>query len=372
MSGKKKASVNKNLTKVYDSFSGMGQELQFLNAVLSFLNKKSSYLAIPGVSKQVLQIVHNHIDIAKKIEIREQNLNKKKNKNKNANNKKKAVNKAKEMTESQSPESASSANSNTKKEADIDINISNNNDNDNDTSNTDDNKETDSQIASVAKDSDNNSNNDKASVEMNVEERVEIDENTVAPLGNGGTTGKYVWTQTLATVDILIDIDCNLRGKQLNISIKKKKLFVAVRGQESNAIIDGALHEPVDVEDSSWMLDKEYGKTTKTLCITLQKKSGMNWWSRVIVGDPEIDTKLIEPENSKLQDLDSDTRKTVEQMMFDQRQKMKGLPTSKELQQSDILERFKAQHPEMDFSNCKMGGAGFGGGGFPGGGFPGQ
>ncbi|KAK3000296.1 hypothetical protein RJ639_020996 [Escallonia herrerae] len=177
--------------------------------------------------------------------------------------------------------------------------------------------------------------------------------------GNGLDMDNYSWGQSLQEVTINVPVPAGTKSRFIVCDIRKNHLKVGLKGQPpildvsaSHKVVYqnlGELFQPVKVDDCFWSLEDQ-----RSVSVLLTKQNQMEWWKYLVKGDPEIDTQKVEPETSKLSDLDPETRSTVEKMMFDQRQKAQGLPTSSEMEKQDLLKKFMSEHPEMDFSKAKF------------------
>jgi len=165
--------------------------------------------------------------------------------------------------------------------------------------------------------------------------------------GNGSQTDKYSWTQVLQELEVRIPVPPGTRGKDIDMVITADHMKLGIKGKPP--IIDDEFEKSVKPAEKYWTLDDN-----KLIILTLSKVNQMEWWSRLLKKEAEISTRKITPETSKLEDLDNETRGTVEKMMFDTRQKSMGLPTSDDMNNNDMIRKFMSQHPEMDFSKAKF------------------
>ena len=153
---------------------------------------------------------------------------------------------------------------------------------------------------------------------------------------------------------MFIFLDEEVTKKNVKVTYTMEKLLVIVNG---TTLIDGKWKDKINIDETYWTIESAdlEGYKGKYLHLNVEKwKNQTSWWSTPIQGDVQINTQKINPEPSKLSDLDGETRSTVEKMMFDMRQKQQGLPTSDQLQKQDKLKQFMKAHPEMDFSQCKF------------------
>lgn len=197
------------------------------------------------------------------------------------------------------------------------------------------------------------SNNDTSTAKEDSKEEGEgeVEEDTgtgLKPnLGNGYTYEKFSWTQVLSELVVNVKLPPGTKGKMLSVDIQNNSLSVKLKAT-GEVLYGGKLHKRIVVDDSLWTIEDD------EVVMTLTKDNKMEWWKKVLEDEEDINTQKINPENSKLGDLDGETRATVEKMMFDQRQKQMGKPTSDEMQKQEMLNKFMKAHPEMDFSNAKF------------------
>ena len=144
------------------------------------------------------------------------------------------------------------------------------------------------------------------------------------PVGNGGSADHYKWTQTLEECTVLVPIDPDKRAKDLIVQLKPQSILVQNKSTNSNkdkeeksprVYMQGSLTELIVPDESTWTL--EGGIVT----LLLYKKRNM-FWKSVLVGDPEIDTTLVDSRRH-VSSYDESTQAQIRKIIHEQSQARK-------------------------------------------------
>jgi len=164
------------------------------------------------------------------------------------------------------------------------------------------------------------------------------DEGKQIPIGNGGSTSRYVWTQTLEEVTLYIPLPEGIRAKDLDVKLDANSLSICQKeGKEDDTkpilnSIEGMWYGKIRTSESTWTLESSSSTSTSsssekitTLQLILDKVQ-KTWWSCVLSGDtPHIDTTMVDS-TRHISTYDEQTQAEIRRIMHDQRQERLGLP----------------------------------------------
>mmetsp|Transcript_20273 Transcript_20273/g.65583 ORF Transcript_20273/g.65583 Transcript_20273/m.65583 type:complete len:296 (+) Transcript_20273:55-942(+) len=122
------------------------------------------------------------------------------------------------------------------------------------------------------------------------------------PVDGGGAGPGYWWRQTTKSVQVVIKVPRETRGKHVDVKIGSTKLSASLKDRDPPHVFFAAvdLHKAVRPAESIWELvdeDPLFEKGQMALIITLEKLDrtfmSTDHWDRLIDKHPPIDTSLI-------------------------------------------------------------------------------
>lgn len=150
---------------------------------------------------------------------------------------------------------------------------------------------------------------------------------------NGAVRDNYSWSQSITDVDIHVKVPPNIqRGADVVVEIARKRVRVAYRDADGKLVdvVNGELTWDVHKEESMWSL-----VPGEHIHINLEKVQE-RWWEAVLVDEPKINVRKIDP-SRPITDLDDEAQAKIEELMYNEQQKRLGLPQSHEKKVHDIL-----------------------------------
>ncbi|CAG9584518.1 unnamed protein product [Danaus chrysippus] len=145
---------------------------------------------------------------------------------------------------------------------------------------------------------------------------------------NGAIRENYSWAQTITDLDVTLKLPPDIKPKALKVTINPGDISVSYA---NNVIIKDSLPYKIKTMESFWSVSE--GK----MLIHLEKVQE-RWWNKFLSGEEEIDLSKIDC-SRPLDDLPEDHVAKVRELQWNQEQKMKGLPTSDEIRNIEILKK---------------------------------
>eukprot|EP00108_Taenia_solium_P005921 TsM_000813600 transcript=TsM_000813600 gene=TsM_000813600 len=148
---------------------------------------------------------------------------------------------------------------------------------------------------------------------------------------NGARRDLYSWSQKILEIDIHVKIPERIKtARQLNVKIDRKHILIEEKAS-AEPIIDLDLLKEIKTESAQWSFEVDEHLLTLSL-----DKVDEYWWEAAFVGEEKINVQEIDC-SRPIHELDEEAQGKIAQLLFDQEQKRRGLPTTEERRIQDIL-----------------------------------
>lgn len=137
----------------------------------------------------------------------------------------------------------------------------------------------------------------------------------IEPINNGNEFNTYKWTQNHKDVSIVIYLEKGLKPRDIQVNFFPNSISVFNK-KNNSLLLSGDLYSIIKAENSLWYFDED-----NNLVLELDKKKFDEWWKFALKGEPEINLQKIVTPNGSLEDLDQETRMTIDKMLFEEKMK---------------------------------------------------
>jgi hypothetical protein len=142
------------------------------------------------------------------------------------------------------------------------------------------------------------------------------DEKKQIPVGNGGATPLFRWTQNLEECTVLLPLPAGLsRAKDISVELRARSVDVKAKAplngeSESRVLLQGQLTQSIKPSESTWSIE------SGMLTIILYKQQ-QSFWKAILQGDEEIDTTQVDSRRH-IQDYDESTQAQIRNILHQQ------------------------------------------------------
>lgn len=150
---------------------------------------------------------------------------------------------------------------------------------------------------------------------------------------NGAILDNYSWSQSVNDIDVHVKVpEYVVKAKFVRVHLENSSLRVDIRCDSGQwkTVLGGELMWKINKEQSMWTLVP--GEHVHVNFEKLEER----WWDALLVDEPKIDMQAIEPIKN-MDDLPEDEKAKIDELLFNERQKLLNKPTIEQMKIQNIL-----------------------------------